>query len=638
MKGFSGSTQQHPKIVFSVLEGEIPSLTEELIVRTGNKLSVENEVDHIVLLPHSPINESEVIKNYLSQFSTGLVYYSSKEEVKSAISSYNPLHVVCEEINSRTFKNSFPVKSYNFPIKESIIDGKLDQFSKCSFNGLREIDCKFLFNLMREHFNLEPLIEKIDLPKNDLREQYFKGDIFKIGQTVETKGELYEIINRGSNYLVLVDSVGDIHKSWINDTNTTTETIVWNPLISEGEVFFKGYSSKNFHIANKELKEKIERVIEENVDPFIILNLVKMIDDFIISNDETTLNKINENLSKLEKQKPISEDVMSSDFKLSSDGRRIRAHRITFKNKVNGKKDQSEEDDQEQVKEELDTKLEYHDELNPKLWKDDKLIPIVRNKLLKIADKFEDFLDKDGKILDIVDVIITGSNCNYNYTPQSDIDLHLIVDLSDIEDKELMAAFLTAKKTLWKDQHDITIKGYDVELYAQDKDDKLVATGMYSIRKDKWIEKPQHLELKVDNFSVQAKACDIINQIDQILDNGGTVERIDAVKAKIKKLRSAGLSTGGEFSVENLAFKAIRNNGYFEKLNNLKKAITDKELSLESTVVVDKNRTDNASKDIMSYDDFKTLVKKLKTSVNYPGHSLGDREDLRKLKIKYGYE
>ena len=50
---------------------------------------------------------------------------------------------------------------------------------------------------------------------------------------------------------------------------------------------------------------------------------------------------------------------------------------------------------------------------------------------------------------------------------------------------------------------------------------------------------------------------------------------------KIKKMRKAGLAEGGEFSVENLVFKKLRDNGIIERLMKVKKQEYDKKLSLE---------------------------------------------------------
>jgi hypothetical protein len=47
-------------------------------------------------------------------------------------------------------------------------------------------------------------------------------------------------------------------------------------------------------------------------------------------------------------------------------------------------------------------------------------------------------------------------------------------------------------------------------------------------------------------------------------------------------MRRAGLSKGGEFSVENLAFKVVRNSGYFEKLSDYERNKEDDDLTLET--------------------------------------------------------
>lgn len=235
--------------------------------------------------------------------------------------------------------------------------------------------------------------------------------------------------------------------------------------------------------------------------------------------------------------------------------------------------------------EDLDTKLQFHDNLNPKLWHNHDLIPEVAQALSKIADEFIEFLDVKREA--IKDVILTGSNCNFNYVDGlSDIDLHLVVDTKDPAlcptcDGDFVQDCFWAKKSLWNMEHNISIHGFPVELYAQPVDDNLVAAGVYSLWQKTWLKEPSASKPKVDNVSVLAKAEDLKRQIDDLEDNHtDDLDAIEQVKAKLKQLRSAGLAQGGEFSVENLAFKALRNNGYLDKLSNLEQTIHDKSLSL----------------------------------------------------------
>ncbi len=231
---------------------------------------------------------------------------------------------------------------------------------------------------------------------------------------------------------------------------------------------------------------------------------------------------------------------------------------------------------------EMDTKLEYHDTLNPKLWDEDEDLDIeVKNALAKIANKFAEYIDISQ--MKIVDYIITGSNCAYNYTPQSDIDLHILIDASKLGDNPLIEPLLIAKKTLWNSEHPVTIKGYTVEVYAQNisSGDELVASGVYSLLQDKWLIKPKKLKIAVNDIAIVAKADAINAQIYHLISSKTTdVNEIDKLLAKIYKMRRAGLSKCGEFSVENLAFKALRNNGAITDLFNYKNLLINKDLTL----------------------------------------------------------
>ena len=92
----------------------------------------------------------------------------------------------------------------------------------------------------------------------------------------------------------------------------------------------------------------------------------------------------------------------------------------------------------------LSNAVKFHNELNPRLWRREKLRPEVREKLLAIADDFREFLGIDG--LDIKDITVSGSNAAYTYTPHSDIDLHLVVDLDNVCDNEVYRELFDAKK------------------------------------------------------------------------------------------------------------------------------------------------------------------------------------------------
>ena len=234
----------------------------------------------------------------------------------------------------------------------------------------------------------------------------------------------------------------------------------------------------------------------------------------------------------------------------------------------------------------FDPKLAYHDSLNPAIWDNFELRQEVAEALRKIADEFIDFLGID--VAAVTDVILTGSNANYNWTDISDIDLHIVVDMKNGQicptcpSDDFISDCFQAKKTLWNSSHNITIHGYDVELYAQDAAQTSVQdSGVFSLRKMQWIQEPLNKQITIDNKAVQIKSQDIMQQIDELIDSqSDDRDDLQDIKDRIKKLRSAGLQKGGEFSIENLAFKALRNLGYIEKLTDYMKHLADRDLSI----------------------------------------------------------
>ena len=219
----------------------------------------------------------------------------------------------------------------------------------------------------------------------------------------------------------------------------------------------------------------------------------------------------------------------------------------------------------------------YHNELNPKAWEGGHLRPEVRDRLLQIAMIFIDYLDISN--FDALDIVLTGSIANYNYTKFSDFDLHVVTRYSDLRCDDIAAAFYRAKKEIWNNQHDIMIRGHEVELYVEDVEEPPVSGGIYSVVNDRWIKKPSYNPPKINDRAVNAKANDLIQRITQAIDSND-VKDIERLRTKIRNMRRSGLDSAGEFGVENLAFKIVRNLGYLDKLSTAYTQQQDRDLSL----------------------------------------------------------
>lgn len=218
--------------------------------------------------------------------------------------------------------------------------------------------------------------------------------------------------------------------------------------------------------------------------------------------------------------------------------------------------------------------------LNPKIWDDGDLKPEVKEKLILIAEAFEEFVGVD---IDVVDITVTGSNANYTWTKYSDLDLHLIVPGTPTDaERELYSA----KKNLWSEQHTITIKGLPVECYIQGADEPHHSTGVYSVVKERWIVTPKKVKPQVDDVAVDAKKEHIMKAVESALLSKD-LDKLTQIKDKITQMRKSGLERAGEWSVENLVFKILRNLGLIDQITEKIRELEDQELSLEQAQFLD---------------------------------------------------
>ena len=223
------------------------------------------------------------------------------------------------------------------------------------------------------------------------------------------------------------------------------------------------------------------------------------------------------------------------------------------------------------------------DSLNPKLWDNFEINGEVREDLLKIA---QDFYESTELKADVKDIILTGSLANYNWSEKySDYDLHILIDFNDInQDVELVKKYADSVKNIWNKNHDIKIKGYEVEVYIQDISEEHTSSGVFSLLNNKWNVKPEKIEFTPNEDMISEKGKSVMMLVDDLekeVDEDkydAFVEKVQKVWDKVKNYRKSGLeSEGGELSIGNLVFKLLRRNGYIEKIMDLKRKSYDKQ-------------------------------------------------------------
>lgn len=220
----------------------------------------------------------------------------------------------------------------------------------------------------------------------------------------------------------------------------------------------------------------------------------------------------------------------------------------------------------------------YNKTLDPKLWDENKqLKPEIRESLLKIAMDFYETTDFTSEMQDI---LMLGSSTNYNWTNESDIDLHILVDIATEKiNNEYARKFMDGIGAKWNDEHDIVIKGHNVEVYIQDINETNRSLASYSIMHNEWVKPPVPQEINLDKEKIKHKYHEIKKKIDDVIETGD-VDKLKSLMKSIRSYREAGLSKEGEYSTENVVFKALRHTDMLAKLKDATQTIYDKQVSI----------------------------------------------------------
>lgn len=223
--------------------------------------------------------------------------------------------------------------------------------------------------------------------------------------------------------------------------------------------------------------------------------------------------------------------------------------------------------------------IEVHDKLNPKLWVDGQLRDEVKEKLQEIVGEFILELKENNIPIKVLDAHLVGSNASYNYTKDSDLDVHIIASFDDVTcDSYILNILYNYFKSYFNSKYDISIHGVPVELYVEDVKSNTVSNGIYSLFNNEWVKVPEPVDVPDVDIS------DDIEQYENMYHSA--VDHSDAMEASqliddLYLLRRNSINTDGEYGIGNLIFKEFRNRGW---LDNLKEVATEgksKQLSLE---------------------------------------------------------
>ena len=226
----------------------------------------------------------------------------------------------------------------------------------------------------------------------------------------------------------------------------------------------------------------------------------------------------------------------------------------------------------------------YNDSLCPKFWTSDGentswfLDGRAARKIEKTAKEFFSHFSHLLKQKDISDIQITGDLANFSHTPNSTLDVHILVDLEGMDDLDMqdLKSEIASLKSNWDLKNSLKMRGRDVDFFIQDANSPHDYSGLYSVLNNEWIKSPSHESPAFDERDALKKYNSIAHEIGSLENQVSVTNSSESVKIlrdralelkrRIQSMRKDYVSKKGQSAVGSLVFKMLRKEGYIEKL------------------------------------------------------------------------
>lgn len=321
MKKFKQLIKELPskKVVFAFGRFQPPTIGHELLVNAVKKVAGKDA--HVIYASHTqdakknPLSVDRKVY-YLKRMFPGTNFMAAGGETRTLIEvakqlnkKYKNLVMVAGSDRVPEYKRlleTYNGKEFHYDTVEVVSAGErdpdADDASGMSGTKMREaakkgdfklfksglphtittVDAKRLMNEIRDGMGVDKIKESVKFEVSSLREKYHNGEIFLIGECVEDEQGVYEILDRGTNYLTVVDSEGTMQKKWITEVSQTYMSLYEDDQHTENtmQISFKGYLTKNFDMCQGAV-DAFNDLIHKGGDPVAILNAIKETDAYL---------------------------------------------------------------------------------------------------------------------------------------------------------------------------------------------------------------------------------------------------------------------------------------------------------------------------------------------------------------------
>ena len=224
--------------------------------------------------------------------------------------------------------------------------------------------------------------------------------------------------------------------------------------------------------------------------------------------------------------------------------------------------------------------------LNPKFFNPDmSMRKGVRKALLHVAEDFMSGIREKVPNIERMGMdwqpVMTGSLTGPDYDSESDVDLHFLVDLSDLDENEKkLAQFAFAYYSKVYNENEFRLLGFPIETYIQDatsgKAEPHYSPGVYALDDDEWIEEPdcEPVDTTTQEYVEAEEGLKEIRDLELRLKSGDSADDIlkdaEELSDELKDARGASLRSDGLGGHGNMVFKLLRRNGGLDRLSKLK--------------------------------------------------------------------
>ena len=242
MKNYKNFLKELPSktVVLACGRFNPPTLAHEVLVRSVKKLAEQKGADHVIYASTvSDAKKNPLLVEKKLQYldlvfpKTNFVESSDNlgDQIKKLKESYKNVIVVTSADKAQSL-SKYDVQTISISDKDPDLDdsvktlatkGLYEDFKKKLPTSIRELDSRRLMNDIRQASGLDVLKEELNLVKDQVREQYFHGQIFNVDDIVESEDIVYKIVKRGSNHLLVQSEEGRIVSKWIQDVKVTAK-------------------------------------------------------------------------------------------------------------------------------------------------------------------------------------------------------------------------------------------------------------------------------------------------------------------------------------------------------------------------------------------------------------------------------